>query len=145
MDSSPRPMETRPAARGSVKESSARNFLTRKLSTEEKERVADIVIYLGVIAPAIFLALYGNLQVYHVIGGNTGVPRATLNTSLIEADSVLGAFLAAMFVIRYELTKLWREEDEKKAKKEEEERKKNEDAATKEQREKNGASDGSVT
>jgi uncharacterized membrane protein YciS (DUF1049 family) len=105
-----------PAAGGKqIEESNTKSFLTRSLTTVEKEKLADVVIYLGVIAPAIFLALDGNLEVFRVIGANTGVPRATLIVSLIEADGVLGAFLAAMFVIRYELTKMWREEERKQA------------------------------
>ncbi len=118
------PKETQSAVDADVGRPNAKSFLTRKLSTEEKERVADIVIYLGIFAPTVFLAIYGNLQVVQVIGANAGVPHATLITSLIEADSVLGAFLAAMFVIRYELTKMWREEDRKKA---EDDRKKADD------------------
>ena len=109
------PTKTQTTERTDGAKSNAKSFLTRRLSTKEKERVADIVIYLGIFAPTVFLAIYGNLQVYQVIAANSGVPRATLITSLIEADSVLGAFLAATFVIRYELTKMWREEDRKKA------------------------------
>ena len=95
-----------PALRSRVRE-----LLTRELSRDD---FADLAIYGFVLLPAVFLGFYANIQIIQVITATSGVIHAQLIAMLIEADGVLGAFLAAVFVIRYELTKMWREETQKK-------------------------------
>jgi hypothetical protein len=81
-----------------------------------RDPMADFVIYWLVMVPAIALAFVGNVEVLEVVRTTGGVTHASLIATLLEADGALGAFLAAMLVIRYELDKMWREERERKSK-----------------------------